>query len=342
MKPLKKILVPGGAGYVGAVLIPKLLKAGYEVRVLDLYFFGNGFWKDAPGKERLEEIKGDIRNLQTVREALRGCDGVIHLACISNDPSFELNPALGKSINFDAFEPFVKLSKEAGVHRFIFASSSSVYGVSEAKDVTEDHPLLPLTDYSKFKALCEPIILKARSADFVPMVIRPATVCGYSPRQRFDLTVNILTNHAIQNGVIKVFGGKQMRPNIHIEDLTDLYVTLLSLPDSKITGKIYNAGYENHTVMQLAEAVRSVVSRRMPERRDIKIITTPTDDERSYHISSRKIKEEIGFVPRHTIEDAVEDLVKAFQAGKLPNSMTDSRYFNIKTMQGLELSLIPA
>lgn len=332
----RRILVTGGAGYVGAVLVPRLLEKDYQVRVLDLFIFGRNGWNGFEGHPFLEEVKGDIRDQSLVRKALEGCDAVIHLACISNDPSFELNPALGRSINFEAFAPLVQLSKSAGIRRFIYASSSSVYGVSNAKEVTEDNPLAPLTDYSRYKALCEPVLLAERSQQFTPVVVRPATVCGYSPRQRLDLTVNILTNHAVNRGRIQVFGGDQLRPNIHIEDMVDLYLMLLKVPDEQVEGKIYNAGYENYTVRQLAEMVREVVKKEMPERGEIEIVTTPTDDHRSYHISSDKIKRELGFIPKRSIQNAVRDLVQAFRLGQIPNPMTDARYYNIKTMQNLQ------
>ena len=337
MCAIQQVLVTGGAGYVGAVLVPRLLQRGYRVRVLDLYLFGDdvlGALKEDPN---LEQIKGDLRDRGLVRECVRGCDAVIHLACISNDPSFELNPDLGRSINFEAFEPLVRSSREAGVRRFVYASSSSVYGVSDAPEVTEEHPLLAITDYSKYKALCEPILLREQSPDFTTVVLRPATVCGYSPRQRLDLTVNILTNHAVNNGRITVFGGTQKRPNIHIDDMVDLYLLLLELPDGKIAGQVFNAGYHNHTVAELAGQVRAVVQAEYPGRERLEVVTTPTDDRRSYHISSAKIKRVLGFVPRRTIADAVRHLVAAFRAGKLPNPMTDPKYFNIKTMQAVNL-----
>jgi nucleoside-diphosphate-sugar epimerase len=328
---IQQVLVTGGAGYVGAVLVPKLLQAGYRVKVIDLYLYGDGVLdavKDNPG---LEQIKGDIRDRQLLEQIIPGCDAVIHLACISNDPSFELDPGLGKSINYDAFVDLVDVAKASGVKRFIYASSSSVYGIKETENVSEDLPLEPLTDYSKYKALCEDILLKAREPGFVGLVLRPATVCGYSPRLRLDLTVNILTNHAINNGKITVFGGQQKRPNIHIEDMTDLYIKSLEWSDEAIDGKIFNAGYENHTVMEIAEMVRQEVGEK------VEIVATPTDDHRSYHISSEKIKAELGFVPKHTIDEAVRDLVRAFEANLIPNSMTDIRYYNIKTMQAIEL-----
>jgi nucleoside-diphosphate-sugar epimerase len=332
MKPIKSVLVTGGAGYVGAVLVPKLLANGYQVKVLDLFFFGEQALDGVRADPKLEIVKGDLRDQGLLKQALPGCDAVIHLACISNDPSFELDPELGKSINYDAFTPLVEIARDSGVHRFIYASSSSVYGVKEEENVTEDLPLEPLTDYSKYKALCEKDLQRYQSPDFTTVTVRPATVCGYSPRLRLDLTVNILTNHAINKGRITVFGGEQKRPNIHIEDVADLYVRLLGLPDAQIAGKTWNAGYENHRVREIAEIVRKVVG-----KDGVEVVTTPTDDHRSYHISSERIKRDLGFVPKHTIEDAVRDLKDAFGAGRIPNPMTDIRYYNIKTMQALKL-----
>jgi nucleoside-diphosphate-sugar epimerase len=333
MTKLPKVLVTGGAGYVGSVLVPQLLRQGYEVRVLDLYLFGDQVLDLVRTDPNLEQVRGDIRDLAVVRRAVKGCDAVVHLACISNDPSFDLDPSLGRSINFEAFEPLVMLSKAAGVRRFVYASSSSVYGVSEVPDVTENHPLIPLTDYSKYKAQCEPILFARRSPQFTPVVVRPATVCGFSPRQRLDLTVNILTNLAVNTGRITVFGGSQMRPNIHIADMVDLYLLLLRAPDEVIAGQVFNAGYQNHTVADIAETVRQVVQEEMAGRDKVEIVTTPTDDLRSYHISSEKIRRVLDFTPRRTIQDAVRDLVTAFKEGKLPNSLSDMRYFNVKTMQ---------
>ena len=230
-----RVLVAGGAGYVGSKLVPALLAKGYEVTVLDLYLYGNHVLKPHP---RLKEIKGDIRDLKIVREALTGCNHVIHLACISNDPSFELNPELGKSINFDAFEPFVLLAKQMKIRRFIYASSSSVYGVKEDPNVTEEMVLEPLTDYSKYKALCEEVLLRYMDSSFICTILRPATVCGYAPRQRLDVVVNILANHAYHKKKIKIMGGSQMRPNIHIDDMVDAYLHVLEQPEEKVQGEI--------------------------------------------------------------------------------------------------------
>jgi nucleoside-diphosphate-sugar epimerase len=323
----KKILITGGAGYVGAVLTPKLINLGHSIKVLDLMMYGESiFDKSDFDKSKLEIIKGDIRDQELLKNSLKDVDVVMHLACISNDPSFDLNPELGKSINLDAFEPLVKISKAAGVKRFIYASSSSVYGVKEVPNVTEDMSLEPLTDYSKFKADCEVILQKYVDDSWTTTTIRPATVCGYSPRQRLDVIVNILTNHAFHNREIKVFGGGQLRPNIHIEDMADAYILLMNASHENVNGKIFNAGFENQTVDQLAEMVKKVVGS------DVKIVKTSTDDNRSYHISSQKIQTELGFKPKKSIEDAVVDLNNAFKDGLLPNSMTNENYFNIKVM----------
>jgi nucleoside-diphosphate-sugar epimerase len=300
--------------------------------VIDLYLYGDHVLDSVRDDPRLQQIKGDIRNQGLLKEALAGCDAVIHLACVSNDPSFELDPDLGKSINYDAFTPLVEIARDSGVRRFIYASTSSVYGIKEEDNVTEGLPLRPLTDYSKYKALCEDVLAKYQRPDFTTVTIRSATVCGYSPRLRLDLTVNILTNHAVNRGTITVFGGEQKRPNIHIEDITDLYVDLLKRPDREIAGKVWNAGYENHRVSEIAEMVRKVVG---PER--VKVTTSPTDDHRSYHISSERIRRDLGFVARHTIEEAVRDLTTAFRAGRIPNAMDDIRYYNVKVMQAQQL-----
>ena len=331
MRQVRRVLVTGGAGYVGAVLVPKLLEAGYQVRVLDLYIYGAQVLDSVKDHPNLEQIKGDIRDRGLLQRVMPGCDAVIHLACISNDPSFELNPELGKSINYDAFPGLVDVSKDSGVRRFVYASSSSVYGIKDDENVTENLPLEPLTDYSKYKAMCEDVLLKKREPGFVPVILRPATVCGHSPRLRLDLIVNILTNHAVNNGQIKVFGGRQKRPNIHIGDVTDLYIKSLEWPDAAVDGNVFNAGFENQTVMELAETVRGQVGE------DVEIATEPTDDLRSYHISSEKIKRELGFEPSHSIEEGVRDLVGAFRAGAIPDALTDMRYYNIRTMQHLGL-----
>jgi len=322
------IFVTGGAGYVGAVLVPRLLMEGCRVTVLDLMIYGEDVLSEHP---RLNVIKGDIRNQTLLEQALRGHDAVIHLACISNDPSFDLNPSLGKSINLDAFRPLVEISRQLGIARFIYASSSSVYGIKGERDVHEGMTLEPLTDYSRFKADCEQILLELETPEFTGVTIRPATVCGYSPRQRLDVVVNILTNLAYHKREITVFGGEQLRPNIHIADMVEAYLVLLKAPSERIAGQIFNAGYENQPVAKLAQTIRDVVGN------DVRLVTTPTDDNRSYHISSKRIREKLGFTATHSIREAAADLVKAFKGNLLPNSLEDERYFNIRRMQSLNL-----
>jgi len=326
---MSRFFITGAAGYVGAVLVPHLLGKGYAVTVLDLMIYGENVLQEHPS---LTVIKGDIRDQTLLNELIPGHDTVIHLACISNDPSFELNPALGKSINLDAFRPLVEISKNNGVQRFIYASSSSVYGIKTEQNVHEEMTLEPLTDYSRFKADCEKILAEYQSDDFTTVTIRPATVCGYSPRQRLDVVVNILTNLAYHKREITVFGGDQLRPNIHIADMVEAYMVLINAPKEKIAGKIFNAGYENQPVKVLAETIKNVVGE------DVKLITMPTDDNRSYHISSNKIKAELGFEATHTIREAVQDLCTAFEKGLLPKSLENEMYFNIKRMQNLELA----
>ena len=330
-----RVLVTGGAGYVGAVLVPRLLDAGYFVRVLDLYVFGDDSLAAVRDHPRLEEVRGDIRDDDMVRRSVAGIDAVIHLACISNDPSCALDPELSRSINFESFEPLLRQCREAGVRRFIFASSSSLYGITDAPQVTEDHPRHPLTLYNTFKGMCEDVLFRYQAPAFTTVSVRPATICGRSPRQRLDLTVNILTAHAVERGVITVFGGSQQRPNLHMADAVELYTQLLELPDADIAGEAFNAGYQNATVADIARTVQRVVAAEMPERSDTGIETTPSDDPRSYRINTDKIRKRLGFVPRHTIEDAVRNLVVAFRSGALPRALDDDRYYNVKRMQAL-------
>ena len=249
----------------------------------------------------------------------------------------ELDANLSHTVNYDSFLPLLRICKEAGLRRFIFASSGSVYGVSDSPNVTEEHPLVPISLYNKYKAMCEKVLLPEQTADFVPVIVRPATICGHSPRQRLDLTVNILTNHAVNVGKITVFGGTQMRPNLHIHDMIDLYTLLLEAPEERVAGQIFNAAYQNYSVADTASIVRAVVCREMPEKDPIEIITTPSDDKRSYHINSDKVRRVLGFVPCYKIEDAACDLIAAFRAGKLPDSMNSIEYYNIRKMKAIQL-----
>jgi nucleoside-diphosphate-sugar epimerase len=284
-------------------------------------------------------VCGDIRDITPLAEAMVACDAVIHLACISNDPSFELDESLSRTINLEAFEPLVLAAKEVGVRRFVYCSTSSVYGVSDSPNVREDHPLVPLTLYNRYKGECEPLLLRHASDNFVCTIIRPSTICGYSLRQRLDLAVNILTNLAYNTGVITVYGGAQRRPNLHIDDMVDCYRLLLSAPEERIQREIFNVGARNATIMELAELVRDLVeefrAENLAEEQDqlVKIKVEPIQDERSYQVNSDKIADVLGFRPRFTVADAVRDLCNAFYDGWLPRPMEDDNYYNVRRMR---------
>jgi len=325
---IKKIYVTGGGGYLGSKLVPKLLDEGYHVSVLDLMIYG----KNAlPKHKNLKVFQGDIRNQKILNESINEVDTIIHLACISNDPSFELNPKLGKSINLDAFEPMVRIAKNKGVKKFIYASSSSVYGIKEEKNVVEDMSLNPLTDYSKFKAECEKILLKYKSDDFVTTIVRSATLCGYAPRQRLDVIVNIFANHGYHNKKIDIFGGEQLRPNIHIDDIVRFYNLLLNVDQKKINGEIFNVGGRNHSVQEIAEIVKKELGN------DIVINKIKSNDNRSYHISSEKVKDVLNFKVNFDVRKAIQDLKEAFQKKILTNTLENEFYFNIKRMKNITL-----
>ena len=330
----KSVFITGGAGYCGSRLVPQLLDCGYKVTVYDVMYFGNDFLpKNNPN---LTIIEGDIRDSKKIGISCKGHDAFVSLACISNDASFELDEHLSTSVNLDAFEPMVLAAKEAGIKRFIYASSSSVYGVSDKPNVTEDHPLVPLTLYNKYKGMCEPILSKHTNDDFIGVTFRPATVCGYAPRQRLDLSVNILTNHAVNKNAITVFGGEQLRPNLHVQDYCDTVQLLLEADDDKIQNEIFNVGFQNMSIKDIALLVKRVVEEEFPEKGDIGITTTTSDDNRSYHINSDKIKRILGFEPKYSIEYAVRELCNAFKDGKLPNSFENDLFFNVRRLKRLQ------
>ena len=330
----KKIFITGGAGYCGSRLVPQLLDKGYKVTVFDLMIFG---YDCMPNNENLNIIKGDIRNTNLLKKSFSGHDVLVHLACISNDASFVLDEELSTSINLDAFEPMVIASKEAGIKRFIYASSSSVYGLSEKKDVKEDHPLLPLTLYNKYKGMCEPLLLRHTNNEFVGTIFRPATVCGYSPRLRLDLSVNILTNHAINNNKIMVFGGDQLRPNLHIQDYCDLVEMLIEEDKKNIENEIFNVGYQNLSINEISNIVKTVVEKEFETKNNIQIEKTSSDDNRSYQINSDKIFEKLKFKPKYSIEHAVKELCNKFKNDLIKDSFEDDIYFNVKRLQRLKI-----
>jgi len=326
----KNVLVTGGAGYAGSALVPELLKNGYNVTVLDTFWFWESpeqFSKSlgVENNPNLKIVKGDLRNKEDIKKSLIDVDSVIHLACISNDPSSELDPEMTFSVNYDGSINLIDLSKEMGVKRFIYASTSSVYGVKKEKEVTEDLELEPLTQYSRLKVEIEHYLMHSLGDNFKGVIIRPSTICGYSPRQRLDVVVNIITNLAVNKGKITVFGGNQLRPNIHIKDMVRLYELLLEVPIDKINKKIYNAGYENLKVLEIANLVKEVVV-------DVEIEIKESDDLRSYHVCSDKLKNELGFESKHTVKEAINELKEVFKNGKLKN-LDDDSYYNIKRMK---------
>ena len=288
------------------------ISMGHYQRSLVLLFstpnlYGECALDSVRGYENLRETKGDIRVPHTVEAALRGCDAVIHLACISDESSFD--PGLGKAINFDAFRPIVLAAKKAGVNRFLYVSSFDVYGVKDEPVVTEDSPLVPLTDYAKYKALCETALEEERALGFVAYTVRPATVCGYAPSQRLDGVVNAFADDAVNQGRIRISGGSRKCANIHVDDMADLYLLLLGQPDARIDGKTYNVGGECHTLDELLGIAKRVAGSALT------IDVDPADDLRSYHLSSEKLHRELGVEPSRTVEDAIRGLVAAFRSG---------------------------
>ena len=328
------IFITGGAGYVGSSLVPDLLNEGYKVTVYDTMYFGDEFLPKE--NSNLNIINGDIRDTKKLLNSCRNHKFFLHLACISNDASFELDEKLSTSINLDAFEPMVIAAKTSGVKRFIYASTSSVYGVSDKKNVTENHPLVPLTLYNKYKGLCEPLLLKHTDNNFEGVIFRPATVCGYAPKLRLDLSVNILTNHAICNNKIIVFGGSQLRPNLHIKDYCDVVKLLLKAPSEKIKNEIFNVGYQNMSINDIANLVKKVVEEVFPEKQKIVIEKTQSNDNRSYHINSEKIFKSLGFRAERSIEEAVKDLCASFKSGLIKKSFENDFYYNVRRLKNIK------
>lgn len=322
-----KICIIGGAGYVGSSLVPYLLKKHHTLTVLDSFMYGD-YLQDHLD---LKKIKGDIRSQLDIERAVKGQDAVIHLACISNDPSFDLNPTLGREVNYLCFKGMLRAVKEAEVDRFIYASSSSVYGVKLDRSVTERTDCDPLTDYSKYKLACE-LELKAIGSGGAWTIVRPATVCGYSPRMRFDLIVNILTLDAVMKRKMTVHGGFQLRPNVNIKDMVRAYEAILSAPEKTVNEKTYNVGTENLSLEEIAFKIKDTL-----KLKDLEIIRELSKDPRSYHINSDKIKEELGFEFQRTISGAVLSIKEALEFDMLKDPLNNSDYFNIRKMKELNL-----
>lgn len=320
---MRKIMVLGGGGYVGSVLCPSMVDRGYTTVAYDTFYYGF----DTLPRE-VWRIQADIRDNESLRRHLIGVDAVIHLACISNDPSFDLNPSLGEEINWKCFPDICEAVRDAGVSRFIFASSSSVYGVKNGI-VREDVSCEPLTDYSRFKLLCEQHLKNADMGDTIWSIVRPATVCGWSPRLRLDLVVNALAISAIVENQIKIYGGKQLRPNIHIKDMVRAYLMLLEADPKKIHRQTFNCGSWNASLIELAGCIEKALG--FP---DIQNVYLETNDTRSYHINSTKIKDVLGFEPEHQIQQAVKELAIRWANGEI-DAPNDSKYHNVKRLKEL-------
>jgi len=324
----KDILVTGGAGYIGAVLVPELLAEGYRVTVFDAFLYGTNPDSDPIVHEHCTKICGDIRDFALVDRVLEegGFDAVVHLAAISNDPSSELDHEVTETVNLRAVEHLMHAAKKHGVKRFLYASSASVYGIKDDENVSEELSLDPITIYAKCKAEGEKILNSLVDDTFEGVSVRSATVCGHSPRLRLDLTINLLTDQALTDQRIRVFGGAQMRPNVHIRDLTAFYRLLLRVPADKISGKAFNVSRQNASVMSLAEMIRDEIDPSLP------IDTVPSEDPRSYHLSADRARDELGFEPQRDLVTAVRELRRAYQSGRVSDSRS-SIYRNVAWMK---------
>ena len=305
------ILVTGACGYKGNVLVPKLLDAGHSVTAFDIMWFGN----DLQAHKKLQVVQGDVRNISEI--PLDGIDVIIHLSSVANDPAGDLDPKLTWEISALATMQLIDRAARLGIKHFIYASSGSVYGLKDEAQVTEDLTLVPLSEYNKTKMVAERVVLSYLN-QMVIQVVRPATVCGISPRMRFDVSVNMLTMQALTRGEITVLGGDQTRPNIHIDDITDLYLFLLSRPD--VVG-VYNAGFENLSIRRIAEMAC--------EKASAKITVLPSNDPRSYRVNSDKLLA-TGFRPRKTVENAIDEICHAYRAGHLKD---EERFHTLPWMQ---------
>ena len=311
-----KVLVTGGCGYIGSILTPKLLGAGHDVIVVDTMWFGN--YLDA--HERLTVVNADVREILSV--PMEGVDVVVHLANIANDPCGDLDAKLSWEVNVLAQMQLIEHAIAHGVKQFIYSSSGSVYGVKEEEHVTEDLSLVPISDYNKTKMISERVLL-SYADQIVIQSVRPATVCGVSPRMRLDVSVNMLTMFALENGKITVFGGQQTRPNIHIQDITDVFLHFMRLGD-QATG-IYNAGFENISILDIAE--------RIVEKVPAEIVITESNDPRSYRLNSDKLLA-TGFTPKRTVDHAIDEVIAAYRSGAL---QPDPLWRNLDTMKRLDL-----
>lgn len=315
----QSLLIVGGGGFVGTVLTQRLLDLGYNVRVLDTFWFGDCLGENP----KLSKIKGDMRDRDVVGQAMKGIDTVIQLACLSNDPMSDVNEELTKAINYTACKDVIHQAKEKGVKRFIYASSASVYGVRDEANITEDMVLAPITLYSQYKADIEQVLLEAADDDFTTVTLRNSTVSGYSPRMRLDLIISIFVMLALKKGSITIEGGQQLRPLIHMEDLIDFYVLLLDADREKIHREAFNVSTDNFKVLDVAKMVQA----RIPCELEFVGFTDP----RSYHVSTEKVHRVLGYQPKRPIAQAIDEVKEAFERGLI--NADDSRCYNIKHLK---------
>lgn len=314
----KTVLITGGAGYVGTQLVGALLQLGFRVKVADLFLYGNNFEPHAD----LELLKGDVRDLAFIRQALQNTDAVVYLACVSNDPGYEMDTQIGHEINYLAFEPFVKAAREAGVKRFLYPSSCSVYGNAGQQVKDEEGVVAPMTDYATCKHLCEEVLSRYSSPEFGTVILRPATIYGYSPRMRFDLLINQLTNQIYNSENITLSGSHRIRPSLHILDMVSVYCQLLSCDKELFNGKIFNLAYDNLSVLTIGEKIAEILGKQPVFHIE------NSNDQRSYSVSSEKISRELGFCPSYGIPDAVCGIVDALQSGALSETFSNPLYYN--------------
>ena len=306
-----KVFVTGACGYKGTVLVPKLLAAGHEVIAFDIMWFGNFLKPHA----RLSVVKGDVRNIDEIN--LDGVDAIVHLSSVANDPCGDLDPKLTWEISALATMQLADKAVRKGIKHFVYASSGSVYGIKDEPQVTEDLELKPISEYNKTKMVAERVLWSYRD-DMAVQMIRPATVCGYSPRMRLDVSVNMLTMQALTKRRITVFGGDQTRPNIHMDDITDIYMFMLDHPQFR---GVYNAGFENISILDIAERVTHHV--------EAEIVVTASNDPRSYRINSDKLLA-TGYKPKKTVDDAIREIIQKYNSGELKD---EEKFHNLKWMQ---------
>lgn len=322
---MQRVLITGGGGYVGSLLVPTLLRQGYVVRVLDWFIYAPDIFSSFALNPHLELIRGDIRDPFTVKKSVEQVDAIIHLAAISDDPSCELAPELTQQVNVDALSFLIEAAQQAGVQRFIFSSSASVYGNPE-KVVTEEDALAPKSLYAQSKVEGEALVKAANCPDFIAVIVRSATLCGYAPRLRLDLVPNTFISHALYEGKITVFGGEQQRPILAVKDMVDALICMLAAPAKKVGGEIFNISAANYQILEIAHHVIAVAER------EVEIEIVQAIHPRSCAISSEKILQQLGFRPKYSLAQAIGEIKEAFEEGHILHPQSP-KYYNVRFLQ---------